>query len=238
MDTLEPGSFRDPAGFLFYLKKKLYRQVNQSYKEDYDLLIDSGLYQKLVEQEALIPHQEVDILFPQPLNGYKVIQPEFIPFISYPYEWSFSQLKDAALTTLKIQKIAFQHGMSLKDSSAFNIQFHMGKPLFIDTLSFEKYKEGEPWVAYRQFCQHFLAPLTLMSRRDIRLGQLLRIYIDGIPLDLAASLLPFSTRLNMSVYMHIVFHGKIQKVGIPGSDREPGKSDQKNEMEIRRYGMG
>ena len=80
--------------------------------------------------------------------------------------------------------------MSLKDASAYNIQFRGGRPVLIDTLSFERYREGEPWVAYRQFCQHFLAPLALMSHTDVRLSQLLRVYIDGIPLDLASRLLP------------------------------------------------
>jgi 23S rRNA U2552 (ribose-2'-O)-methylase RlmE/FtsJ len=211
MDTINSGSFRDPDGFLFSRNGTLYRQINHSAKEDYDLFNSSGLCKKLMDQGLLIPHTETDIPFTDPEKGYKIIQPEFIPFISYPYEWSFTQLKDAALTTIKIQEIAFQHGMSLKDASAYNIQFHNGKPVFIDTLSFEKYKEGEPWVAYRQFCQHFLAPLALMSLKDIRLGQLLRIHIDGIPLDLAASLLPGSARFKMSLYMHVILHGKSQK---------------------------
>ncbi len=123
--------------------------------------------------------------------------PELVSFISYPYEWSFSQLKDAALLTLKIQKRAIQHGLSLKDASAYNIQFQHGRPLLIDTLSFEIYPEGQPWVAYRQFCQHFLAPLALMAHVDVRLGQLLRLHIDGIPLDLASRLLPARTRFSI-----------------------------------------
>ncbi|MHC4714977.1 MAG: class I SAM-dependent methyltransferase [Planctomycetota bacterium] len=100
--------------------------------------------------------------------------------------------------------------MSLKDASAYNIQFEGARPVLLDTLSFEKYKEGEPWVAYRQFCQHFLAPLALMSRRDVRLGQLLRVYIDGVPLDLASRLLPRRTRLSPSLYAHIHLHARFQ----------------------------
>lgn len=211
MKSRNPGSFRDPSGFLFSRENTLYRQINTVYAEEYDKLLASGLYKELTDKGLLIPHEETNQPFDDQSTGYKVIQPDWIPFISYPYEWSFSQLKDAALTTLSIQKLAFEKGMSLKDASAYNIQFHKGKPVFIDTLSFETYKEGEPWVAYRQFCQHFLAPLALMSSKDIRLGQLLRVYIDGIPLDLAALLLPFSSRFNMSLYMHIILHGKSQK---------------------------
>jgi len=205
------ASFRDPAGFLFYREGELFRQVNRSYQEDYDLLISSELYDALTGPSLLIPHQEVQATPSQPDCAYKIIKPSLIPFISYPYEWSFSQLKDAALATLAIQKKALQFGMSLKDCSAYNIQFIGSSPVFIDTLSFERYREGEPWVAYRQFCQHFLAPLALMSCRDIRLNQLLRVYIDGIPLDLAAVLLPVKTRFSFSLLSHIHLHARSQK---------------------------
>lgn len=174
-----PSSFRDPSGFLFYRDGLIYRQVNKFYKENYDHLVNSGLYEALVDAKLLIPHEEVGIESIEPESAYKVIRPELIPFISYPYEWCFSQLKDAALTTLTIQKKSLDFGMSLKDCSAYNIQFRNGRAVFIDTLSFEKYHEDKPWVAYRQFCQHFLAPLALMSYKDIRLNQLFRIYIDG-----------------------------------------------------------
>ena len=206
-----PASFRDPSGFIFCRDNALYRQINQIYREDYKQLIDSGLYKHLVEEGFLVAHEEVSILGPRPEVAYKVIRPDPVPFISYPYEWCFSQLKDAALATLSVQKIALSSGMSLKDCSAYNIQFSCGRPILIDTLSFERYKEGMPWVAYRQFCQHFLAPLALMSMKDVRLNQLSRIYIDGIPLDLASSLLPFGSRLRFSLFTHIHLHARSQK---------------------------
>lgn len=208
---IAPGSFRDPSGYLFYRDGQLYRQINRVYSTQYDQLLSSGLYQMLVDAGLLIPHQELEIEGAEPEIAYKVILPERIPFISYPYEWSFSQLKDAALTTLEIQKRALEYDMSLKDCSAYNIQFSHGRPVFIDTLSFEPYREGEPWVAYRQFCQHFLAPLALMSLKDVRLNQLLRVYIDGVPLDLASALLPGRTRLSFALLSHIHLHARSQK---------------------------
>ena len=207
----EPGSFRDPCGFLFYRDGSIYRQINAIYKEDYDHLINSGLYKTLVDENLLIPHEEVNVSAPEPEKAYKIIKPEPVPFISYPYEWCFAQLKDAALATFKIQKIALNFEMTLKDCSSYNIQFIKGKPVLIDTLSFEKYHEGRPWIAYRQSCQHFLAPLALMSYRDIRLNQLFRIYIDGVPLDLASSLLPSGTNFNFSLLSHIHLHARSQK---------------------------
>lgn len=205
------GSFRDPSGFLFYRDRAIYRQINISYKENYDLLIKSGLYKHLVENEFLIPHNEVGIEYAKSPNAYKIIKPDIIPHISYPYEWCFSQLKDAALATIKIHKKAFKFGMSLKDCSAYNVQFKKCKPILIDTLSFEKYREGRPWVAYKQFCQHFLAPLSLMAYKDIRLNQLSRIFLDGVPLDLTSSLLPLRTRFMPGLFSHIYLHAKSQQ---------------------------
>lgn len=155
------SSFRDPSGFVFQREGLLYRQVNQSYQETYEQLMSSGLYQQLSSARALIPHEECPVdIAPNPGTAYKVIKPAPIPFVSYPYEWCFDQLKDAAVLTLSIARRALQYDMILKDASAFNVQFQKGRPIFIDTLSFDRYQVGAPWVAYKQFCQHFLAPLS------------------------------------------------------------------------------
>jgi hypothetical protein len=206
-----PGSFRDPSGFLFWHEGVLYRQVNGAYQEHYDHLLASGLYRELQAAGLLIAHEECDGKLARSGDAYKIIRPALVPFISYPYEWCFGQLKDAALLTLEVQKKALEHGMSLKDASAYNVQFVDGRPLLIDTLSFENYPEGRPWVAYRQFCQHFLAPLALMAHRDVRLNQLSRLHLDGVPLDLAASLLPARTRFKFSLLSHIHLHARSQK---------------------------
>lgn len=204
--TIEPSSFRDPSGYIFFKNKQLYRKINQNYFDSYHLFKKSGLYDELIDKNLLVKHQEIS----KSKNSI-LIKPELVPFISYPYEWSFSQFKDAALLTLSIQKIALERDMSLRDASAYNIQFLHGKPILIDTLSFEKYKNGEPWVAYKQFCQHFLAPLVLMSKTDIRLSLMLRDYIDGIPLDLASKLLPKKTWLNFSILTNIHLHALAQQ---------------------------
>ena len=206
------GSFRDPEGFLFSQKGEIFRQINETGKENFEQLMQSGLYQLLADKGLLIAHKEVKRKAVDPRRAHKVIKPVALPFISYPYEWSFSELKDAALLTLDIQKEAIGMGMSLKDASAFNVQFDLenGRPVFIDTLSFENFFEARPWAAYRQFCQHFLAPLALASFRDIRLSQLLRANIDGIPLDLAAKLLPRKAFLRLGLYTHLWLHSKAQ----------------------------
>jgi len=220
-----PASFRDPSGFLFRRDGVIYRQVNAVYRPHYERLMGSGLYEKLVEQGLLIPHDEDSAVEPLAPPAFKVLRPEPLRLVSYPYEWCFSQLKDAALVTLRVQKLALEHDMILKDASAYNIQFHDGKPVLIDTLSFEIYSEGEPWVAYRQFCQHFLAPLALMSHTDVRLGQLSRVYLDGVPLDLASTLLPARTMLRFSLLTHLHLHGRAQRRGVEQAEKEPRKSE-------------
>jgi hypothetical protein len=206
-----PGSFRDPAGHLFTIDGTLYRQINDSGAEDYNQLMTCGLYNKLCEAGLLIEHVEVDRTQVQAPGAFKVIKPQPVRYISYPYEWCFSQLRDAALATLKIQQTALHFGMSLKDASAYNMQFHLGKPVLIDTLSFERYHVGSPWPAYRQFCQHFLAPLLLAQYRDMRLTRLLRTYIDGIPLDLASHLLPWHSWLRYPTLAHLHLHARAQQ---------------------------
>lgn len=205
------GSFKDPSGFVFSLDGKIYRQINKRYQENYKLLIKSGLYDKLTSLGYLIPHQDVKLSGNQFTKAFKIIQPQKIPFISYPYEWCFSMLKAAALLTLNIQKTALESGMSLKDASAFNIQFLEGKPILIDTLSFEKYEAGKPWIAYKQFVDHFLVPLALMSLTDVRLNRLSVLFLDGIPVDLASQLLPFRSRFKPSLLLHIYAHSSSQK---------------------------
>ena len=202
------ASFRDPAGFIYKNERgELLRQINHAGAEDFDMLLASGLYDALVEQDLLVSHRT------RPAYGqaHAVIQPAIIPFISYPFEWSFSQLQDAAQLTLTVQKLALTHGMTLKDASAYNVQLMQGRPIFIDTLSFEKYVPGTPWQAYRQFCQHFLAPLALMAYTDTDLSQLLRVQLDGIRLELATKLLPSRAKVRPGLAMHIVLHGKAQK---------------------------
>ncbi len=216
---LSAVSFRDPGGFVYEDQGCILRQINFLAREHYDHLMGSGLYRELTEKRLLIAHDEVDALPRVSATAYKVIRPEPVSLISYPFEWSFSQYKDAALLTLAVERQALGRGMSLKDCSAYNVQFHEGRPIFIDTLSLEQYHVGRPWVAYRQFCQHFLAPLALMSLTDIRLGQLCRTNLDGIPLDLATRLLPWRSRLRFGLSLHLHLHGLVQH-----SDTQPRAS--------------
>jgi hypothetical protein len=198
-----PASFKDPAGFIFQSNGKYYRQINISFSEDYEMLMRSGLYDVLVQNKLLLAHSEVMENFTASDNHYKTLFPQQIKFICYPYEWCFDQLKDAALLTIRIMKLAINRGMILKDATPFNIQFENGQPVFIDTLSFEIYDESKPWIAYRQFCECFLFPLYIEHYLKLDIQKLFATYLDGIPVNFTARLLPIKSRLNPGVLLHV-----------------------------------
>ena len=201
--TRHPSSFKDPSGFVFESAGTIYRQVNQYYAAQYRQLMDSGLYKQLVSHQRLIAHEEVAVNMTNTADWYTTLQPEPVHPISYPYEWCFEQLQDAALLTLTVLKTALQHGMILKDATPYNIQFHKGRPVFIDTLSFDTYDPKKPWIAYRQFCQCFLFPLYLEHYLKTDIQRILSTYIDGIPVDFVAKLLPLKSRLSLGVWLHV-----------------------------------
>jgi len=210
LQLVEFSSFRDPDGYVFKDNGVYYRYVAPSYKGTYEKFMRDGLYDELIKKNLLISHVDCTHKFDDLEQSAIILCPEQLECLTYPYEWSFTQLKQAALCTLDIFRTAMSFGFTLKDASAYNLTWHNGKMIFFDTLSFTPYKEGEPWAGYRQFCQHFLAPLALMAYKDMRLNSLLLKYIDGIPLDLTSKLLPFKTKLKPSLILHIHAHAALQ----------------------------
>ena len=208
----DPASWRDPFGFIYSRDGVLLRQVNDAGAVEWDAFIASGLDSRLRDQGRLIGYEAEGVdLAAEPERAHAVLRPDLVPFVSYPYEWTFGQLRAAALLTLQLQAEAMASGFELRDASAYNVQFVDGRPIFIDHLSFRRARAGAPWIAYRQFCEHFLAPLALMAHRDVRLGRLLRDSLDGIPLDLAAALLPRRTMLSLGLGTHIHLHARAQR---------------------------
>lgn len=208
LDVPIAGSFRDPAGFVFRRDGIVHRRVGPVGIEAYQRLMSSGLYKALTDERLLVTHEALGPA-PDGPQPSLVLRPRQIPMISYPYEWSLSQLRDAALLTLRAQALALRFGMVLKDASAFNVQFVGCAPVLIDTLSFASY-DGGPWVAYRQFCQHFYAPLALAASRDVRLSGLSRDFIDGMPLALASRLMPRASYLRAGPLLHVHLHARAE----------------------------
>ena len=226
-----PSSFRDPSGYVFTEEDTLYRAVMPSYFSEYDHLENSGLLQKLVERNFLIPHS-VEKRTPDRI----LLRPKEVPFITYPSEWSFNALKEAALLHLEINIMALKHQMILKDASGYNVQFMGPNAIFIDTLSFEMYREGTPWYAFGQFCRHFVAPLLLMKYREPDFNKVLHNFVDGIPLDVASQLLPWKTHLSPFIKSNIHLHAKsIAKNQGRNQKRQEAVLSYRSLMNILRY---
>ena len=203
-----PGSFRDPDGFVYTRDGILLRQIHLSYQRDWQQLHESGLYRTLVEAGLLVEHVERPLSDRYDANAWRVIAPEPVPWISYPYEWTPKQLRAAAVLTLDVLERALDCGMTLKDAAATNVQFIGSRPVFIDTLSFTVREEASPWAGYRQFCQHFVGPLALMERVDPRLRDLSRSALDGPALDLVSGLLPRSSWASLGLLTHVHLHAR------------------------------
>jgi hypothetical protein len=217
--NIHPASFRDPAGFVFTVDGVVYRQVNQAYAPQYDTLMKSGLYDRLISESLLLPHTEAPgnslssgDLTRRSLSEdkpYLTLLPRQLSRISYACEWCPEQLKDAALLTLRIQQLAMDHGMTLKDATPFNIQFDNGRPVFIDTLSFDLYDQAKPWIAYRQFCECFLFPLYLHRYTRTGTHKIATAWPDGIPANLTARLLPLRSRWNAGAWLHVFLQNQV-----------------------------
>lgn len=200
------SSFRDPSGYVFVENNIVKRVINPIYFEQFKVLTDSGFYNTLFEKKYLIPHKTHS-----ENKDQIIIEAQKIPFVNYPYEWSFLQYKHAALLTLKIQKLSLENNFILKDASAFNITFHEGKPIFIDTLSFDFYKENNPWLAYKQFIMHFLGPLVLSKYFGQEHLKMLSQNLEGISLQMLSGLLPFKSYFSPTLLTNIHLLAKYDK---------------------------
>ncbi|HYC38885.1 MAG TPA: class I SAM-dependent methyltransferase [Chitinophagaceae bacterium] len=213
-------SYRDPSGFVFEAGGTFYRQVNKLFAEDFEQFVTGGCYEKLVHEGLLLPHERVAENLTGQAGWHTTLRLEKIPFVSYPYEWSFDMLRDTALGTLRLMRETMDFGITLKDATPYNWQWFRGRLMFVDTLSFCRYNPSEPWIAYRQFCESFLAPLLLMHHRKESLQQLFLAHPDGIPLRIAGALLPWKTRFSLHTYLHIHLNAKIAGRADRGSEKQ------------------
>ncbi|HLI94444.1 MAG TPA: class I SAM-dependent methyltransferase [Puia sp.] len=224
---IHPASYRDPAGFVFTAGGTLYRQVNRGYAGAYDRLMQSGLYDKLAGEGLLIPHEETTSGLACTPEAYKILHPRRVCTVSYPSEWSPTQLRDAALLTLRIQSLAMEHGMSLKDATPFNVLFDKAKPVFIDTLSFEVYDASKPWVGYRQFCECFLFPLYLHYYSGLGTHKVAMAWPEGIAAGTTARLLPWKSHWSAGAWMHVHLQARMAARGGAGDGKGFGFSQVK-----------
>ena len=216
MAKADLGSFRDPCGTVFRMGDEIYRAVMMPGREHYDFVQSKGLLDELAETGKLVETREVDrkVLNGDAGGAYKVLQHSRVPFVSYPYEWSFPMLKQAALLHLEIQLQALESGITLSDASAYNIQFKGPKPVFIDTLSFREYREGEIWVGHKQFCEQFLNPLLLRSLFGMTHNSWYRGNLEGIETEKLASLLPWYRNFSLNILSHVTLQARLQRKAV------------------------
>jgi len=213
--TAEPASFRDPASTVFYQDGKVLRGLGDQASKDWETLAATKFFPRLLAEGKVTGTALADpALLEDPALRERftsVLEHERIPFISYPYEWTFSMLKDAALLHLDVLLAALDEGMTMKDGYAYNVQWRGATPEFIDVGSFERLKGSEPWAGYRQFCATFLYPLMLQSYKDVSFQPWLRGQIDGIePSQMRGLLTSSRDKLRAGVLKHVTLHSAME----------------------------
>ncbi len=207
--SVQPISYKDPSGYVTKDEKGYFRYISQEYALEFEHLMSSGLYKVLTDDYLLIPHQEIEDK--EAGNSfYKILFPQQIELITYPYEWVYSQWQEMALTFLRINQVALHHGMILKDATPYNFVFVEGKCILLDSLSFRFFKDGEPWIAYRQFCEEILGTLALMRYNDPFWARLQLSSLTGLQLTFVSKQLPLKTWFNSLCLLHIHLHARFQ----------------------------
>lgn len=215
------SSLRDPYGFLTLDDAgNLLRHVDPKLAIASREFLASDYYEKLVSSRNFVEHRDVSSEHAL-VDGAMVLEPRKVPVVTYPYEWPFHLLKKAALLTLDIQIAGIDAGFTLRDGTAFNVLYEGVQPVFIDFGSFDTRSEGRPWLGYKQFCEHFLAPLALASR----FSQPPNLYsvsgLDGYPLSAASSMMPSKTWLNWGLLWHLHLHARSIRKSSGELDRRP-----------------
>jgi ribosomal protein L11 methylase PrmA len=209
-----PASFRDPGGHVYVLNNRIVRTVLESRAEDFNYVLSTGILDTLAQARMVLPFEQMRGEIPASADFGDVkawLEVPRLPFVSFPYEWVFSGLKAAALLHLDVHLAALDAGVTLSDASAYNIQFSGARPIFIDHLSFRRYRDGEFWLGHRQFCEQFLIPLLLHSRFGVPHNSWYRGTLEGIPLDDFARMLRLRDLFNWDILTHIVVQSWFQR---------------------------
>lgn len=228
----DPGSFRDPTSRVYVRGDDVYRGLDERGLSDFRAVAASTFFPELLASGAVVGTELVDGPVAD-LDGWAgVLRHERVPTITYPYEWTFEMLRDAALLHLDITAAALAEGFITKDATAYNIQFDGTTPRFIDVGSFEPVRAGEPWFGYRQFCELFLNPLVLQAVVGVGHHAWLRGSLDGIAPSQLAPLIRGRHRLNRRLLVHVVLHARAEG-RYADADRERDVGE-----ELKRAGLG
>ena len=204
--NFEPGSFRDPAGKIFYHNNKVFRILNYEGEKRLKFLEESKILEESIKKDFLIKSSRIneqDLNFKEAENK-TIIEHKKLDYISYPFEWSFDQLKDAAIHHLDFHIFLLKNNANMIDGSAYNVQFVGFKPTFIDILSIKKYEDGEYWTAHKQFCENFLNPLILKSKKDIDFNNWSKGNLEGITTKDLNSVLSLKDKISYNIFTQVV----------------------------------
>lgn len=207
------GSFRDPEGSVFLFNGSAYRTFTENSLPKIEKLLSTDFFQKYVEEKRIIKTTIIKNKFSKDnlVKGEYILQHTMIPFITYPYEWSFSMLKDGALLVLNLLKDCLQNGYILKDGTAWNVTYNNGKMIFFDVLSIDIYEEGQTWDGYNQFCCEFLYPLLLKSYKDIDFHNFFKGTLSGIEPRIAKQMFSIKDLLKPGVFKHVFLNAKFSE---------------------------
>jgi SAM-dependent methyltransferase len=208
MISADPGSFRDPASQIFLDDSRVLRTLDERGLDAWRVLAGTAFFEKAVADRRVIASTEIGN---PPAGSAGALEHPRLSLITYPYEWTFSMLKDAALLQLDLLEGALGSGLTIKDATPFNIQFVDGRPMFIDIGSFERYRSGEPWIGYRQFTRQFLFPLMLRAWSGVPFQPWMRGDMEGPTAAHIRSLLPWWRRIQPRVLLHVVLQARMEE---------------------------
>ena len=237
---LDGGSYRDVAGRIYHSNGKIFRTISNYGVKNYQAIRDAGLLDDLQAKGFIVASRELSKQQQTKLGGDAlqaafVLEHERIPYISYPYEWSFEQLKAAALHHLDLQLYCFDKKFVLTDATAYNMQFIGGRPIFIDALSFKPYQQGEFWQGQGQFSMQFLYPLLLWMKLGIPYHSFVKGNLEGISaLDLSA-MLRLKHKFSLNMLFHLVIPAKLERQAINQPDKMIDSAKRKKELRPQNY---
>lgn len=213
--TFETGSYRDRDARIFYGDSgEVFRALSVHALEEWQAASAARFFQQGMAEGKIVATELVDAArCPAPPDNASwagVLKHESIPFVSYPYEWTFGMLKDAALLHLDLLQTALKEGFTIKDGTAYNVQWVGQRPVFIDVASFERLTPGQVWAGYRQFCQTFLFPLFLQAYKNVAFQPALRGCLDGLKPEEFGNLMSFRDLFRRGVLAHAYLHGKLE----------------------------
>ncbi len=203
------GSFRDPSGYVFSREGRLFRAIDDECHDALSELKKCGLLERLCGERQLVPTTWVEDetlraqLAQEHPGASHFLEHELLQQITFPYEWSVSMLADAALLTLDLQVALLAEGLSLKDATAYNIQFSEGRPIFIDLGSIQRPRRLDLWFALGQFQRHFLFPLLLTRFRGWDLRSYFLANLDGLGPQQVAAAFPGVARWSPKVLLDL-----------------------------------